>query len=307
LKFVEKQRRRESLDKGKESVRGRKERELDPHSPSENGVGVTIRAWRRFRGMTVTELALQAGFGTNGRGYISKIEHQQIKRLGEEQLAAIAHALGITPLDLQRNHLPETQHSPVLDKATVDDAILGCKALLRVYQRDDDKRLDAARTRLKLAELYLARIPLTETREERGRLLVDALQRLDEALPTFQKEAPGAYQEARHMRSRVEKKSYMNDLDDAIAGCNALFLVHRQEEHPLDWARTHVRLAQLYWDRATQSEPAEERYRWLGKALYSIDLALPLFRGHAPVSYTQIERMRQDVEGAREEMARSSS
>ena len=88
-------------------MRGRRERELDPHSSSENGVGVTIRAWRHFRGMTVTELALQAGFGNTGRGYISKIEHQQIKRLGEEQLVAIAHALGITPLDLQQNHLPK--------------------------------------------------------------------------------------------------------------------------------------------------------------------------------------------------------
>lgn len=288
-------------------MRGRRERELDPHSSSENGVGVTIRAWRRFRGMTVTELAVQADFGTTGRGYISKIEHQQIKRLGEGQLVAIAHALGITPLDLQQNHLPETQHSPVLDKATVDDAILGCKALLRVYQRDDDKRLDIARTCLKLAELYLVRIPLTETREERGQLLVDALYRLDEALPVFQKEAPGAYQEAQHMRSRIEKKSYMNDLDDAIAGCNALFLVHRQEEHPLDWARMHVRLAQLYWDRATQSEQTEECSRWLDQALHSIDLALPLFRGYAPVTYTQAQRMRQDVEGAREEMTRSFS
>ena len=288
-------------------MRGRRERELDPHSSSENGVGVTIRAWRHFRGMTVTELALQAGFGNTGRGYISKIEHQQIKRLGEEQLVAIAHALGITPLDLQQNHLPKTQQSHVLDKATVDDAILGCKALLRVYQGDDGKHLDTARIRLKLAELYLARIPLTETREERGQLLADALHRLDEALPIFQKEAPGAYQEAQHMRSRIEKKRYMNDLDDAIAGCNALFLVHRQEEHPLDWARTHVRLAQLYWDRATQSEQVEERSRWLEEALRSIDLALPLFRGYAPVSYTQAQRMRQDVEGAREEVACSSS
>ena len=286
-------------------MRGRKERELDSHASSEAGVGATIRAWRRARGMTVTELAVRADFGPNGRGYISKIEHQQIKRLGEEQLAAIAHALGIAPLDLQQNHLPERQHSPVLEKATVDDAILGCKALLRVYQQDDGKRLDTARISLKLAELYLARIPLTETREERGRLLMDALHRLDEALPVFQKEAPGAYQEAQNMRLRIEKKSFMNDLDDAIAGCNALFLVHHQEEHPLDWARTHVRLAQLYWDRARQLEQVEERSRWLEEALHSIDLALPLFRGYAPVSYTQAQRMRQDVEGAREEVARS--
>ena len=68
-------------------MRGRRERELEPRFPSEGWLGITIRAWRRFRGFTVTDLAVQAGFGKNGRGYISKIEHHQIKRLGEEQQA----------------------------------------------------------------------------------------------------------------------------------------------------------------------------------------------------------------------------
>jgi hypothetical protein len=102
------------------------------------------------------------------------------------------------------------------------------------------------------------------------------------------------------MRSAIKKEIQRKNLDDAIAGCKALFRVHLQEERPLDWARTHVKLAQLYWDRATQSEQAEERHEWLGQALQSIDQALPLFRGHAPTSYDQAQRMRLDVQGARE-------
>jgi transcriptional regulator with XRE-family HTH domain len=286
-------------------VRGRREKELTPHFSSEGGLGVTIRSWRRFRGMTVTDLAVQAGFGKNGRGYISKIEHQQIKRLGEEQLVAIAQALGLTQIDLQQNRMPERQESQLPDKETLDDATLGCKAWLRIYNQHD-KRLDCARTHFKLAELYWERILLAEAREERGKFLMDALDSIDQALPIFREEAPGSYQEAQHMRSAIKKKLHIQDLDDAIAGCQALFKVHRQEKQALDWARTHARLAQLYWDRATQSEKAEERYELLGKALQSIDQALPIFHGYAPVSYTQAQRMRLDVEGARKEPWHSS-
>src|SRR5216683_2021521 len=134
-------------------MRGRREEELTSHSPAENGLGTAIRAWRHFRGMTVTELAIAAGFGKNGRGYISKIEHSQIRHLGEEPLASIAQALNLSQGDLQQGRLPEMQEEPVLDKGTLDDAIAGCKAWLRVY-RQDDKLLDCARTYFKLAELY---------------------------------------------------------------------------------------------------------------------------------------------------------
>src|SRR6266496_5336978 len=106
------ERRRDcALIKEKTSMRGRRERELEPHFPSEGEPGVTIRAWRHFRGMTVTDLAIQAGFGKNGRGYISKIEHGLIRRLGEEQLAAIAQALGLAQIDLQQSRMPKTQES----------------------------------------------------------------------------------------------------------------------------------------------------------------------------------------------------
>ncbi len=286
-------------------MRGRRERELEPSVPSEGGLGVTIRAWRRFHGMTVTDLAVRAGFGKNGRGYISKIEHHQIKRLGEEQIIAIAQALGLTQIDLQQSRMPEMQASQLPDRATLDDAIVGCKAWLRVYTQDD-KRLDCARIYLKLAELYWERRALAEQREERDMFLAEALQSIDQTLPIFREEAPGSYEKAQHIRSTIEREIHIQDLDDAIAGCKALLKVNRQEEQPLDWARTHARLAQLYWDRATQSEKAEERRGWLGKALQSIDLALPFFHGHAPVSYTQAQKMRVYLEGAREKISPSS-
>lgn len=294
------------LGEGKARVRGRKERELEPQGSSGTGLGATIRAWRRHRGMTVTELAQQAGFGSNGRGYISKIEHERIKRLGEEQLGAIARALGMTRQDLQEQRLPEPQTRQHPDKAVLDEAIFGCKALLRVYDQDEEKRLDRARISVKLAELCWERHLLTDEREERGLLLEEALRQIDQALTIFHDVAPGSYQEARHLRAKIEHVRYRNDLDAAITGCQALLQVHHPQERPLDWARTHVRLAQLYWDRAVQSEEARERHGLLGQALESIDQALPWFRDRAPVSYTQAQRMRQDVEGAWEEAARSS-
>jgi transcriptional regulator with XRE-family HTH domain len=286
-------------------VRGRKERELVQQWSLEDTLGATIRAWRRYLGLTVTELAMRAGFGKNGRGYISKIEHNQIKRLGEESLAAIARALNISPIDLQQHRMPEAQESQNPGKEILDDAIVGCKAWLKVY-RQDDNLLDCARTYFKLAELCWERMKLTEKREERGTFLNDALQSIDLALSLFHQGAPGSYEEAQQLRSMIAREILLKDLDDAIAGCKALLKISRQEERPLDWARTHTRLARLYLDRAIQSERAEERRGWLGKALQSIDQALPLFHGRAPVSYTQAQEMRLNVEAATEETWGSS-
>jgi len=49
----------------------------------------------------------------------------------------------------------------------------------------------------------------------------------------------------------------------------------------------------------------EERPGWLGKALQCIDQALPLFENRAPVSYTQVQHMRAEMEKAREEALRA--
>ncbi len=281
-------------------MRGRRERELEPHFASEESLGATIRAWRHFRRMSVTELAVAAGFGTNGRGYISKIEHQQIKRLGEEQFAAIAQALDLTQVDLQQSRMPETPESWFPDKETLDDAIAGCQAWLKVYNQTD-KRLDCARTYLKLAELYWERMRLAEGRKERGLFLSGALHSVEQALPLFHDKAPASYEQAQRMHALIAREIQIKDLDDAIAGCKALLKVSSQEKKPLDWARTHARLAQLYWDRTTHTEQAEERQALFIKALQSIDQALPLFYKYAPASYAETQRMRLDLEAAKEE------
>ncbi|HLG62374.1 MAG TPA: helix-turn-helix transcriptional regulator [Ktedonosporobacter sp.] len=284
-------------------MRGRRERELESPLSSEDHLGRTIRAWRHFRGMSVTELAIRAGFGHNGRGYISKIEHHLIKRLGKEPLAAIARALDLSSVDLQYGRLPETGESVVLrpGKEVLDDAIAGCHAWLRVY-RQDDHRLDYARTHFKLAELYWERTARVEERTERRTLLADALQSLNQALPLFAQEAPDSYAKACSLRSAIEKEIALIDLDDAIAGCQALFKIYSQEQHALDWARTHAKLARLYWDRTAHTEIAEERAELLGKALHSLDEALPIFSRYAPVSYAEAKKMRLCVEAVRGEL-----
>ncbi len=283
-------------------MRGRKERELELPVSSENSLGATIRAWRHFRGLTVTELAVRAGFGKNGRGYISKIEHHVIKRLSGESLTAIAGALDLSPGNLQQSKMPERQERQMPGKDTLDDAIVGCQAWLRIYSQDE-KRLDYARTHFKLAELYWERMAHAEGKIERGMFLVDALHSINQALPLFSEEAPDSYEKAQSIRSAIERAIYLKDLDDAIAGCNALLKVYSQEKKALDWARTHTKLAQLYWDRTTQIETVDERTRLFVLALQSIDEALPIFYRHAPVSYTEAQRMRLDVAAAREKIS----
>lgn len=280
-------------------MRGRRERALAAPFPSENNLGATIRAWRHFRKMTVTDLAIAAGFGKNGRGYISKIEHNLIKRLGEESLIAIARALNLAQSDLHQRRLPDMQEDVRPDKGMLDEAIAGCQAWLRVYGQDD-RRLDCARTYLNLAQLYWERTALTEGRHERGTLLSGALEHIRQALPLFRERAPNSYQEAQQMRSTIEKAIRLADLEDAIAGCHALLRMYSQQTRSLDWARTHTRLAQLYWDRLSSTDQAEERRNFILKALQSLDLALPIFEKDASISYVEMQQMRMDLVAARE-------
>lgn len=213
----------------KKRVRGRRERELEPYISLEDSLGVTIRAWRHFRGLTVTKLAVRAGFGKNGRGYISKVEHNLIKRLSGEFLAAIAQALDLSPIDLQQSHKPERQERQIPGKDTLDDAIVGCQAWLRIYSQDENC-LDYARTHFKLAELFWERMSHAEGKTERGLFLLDALHSINQALPLFAEEALDLYEKAQSMRSAIEREMYLKDLDDAIAGCSALLKVYSQEK-----------------------------------------------------------------------------
>lgn len=285
-------------------MRGRRERELEPHVQTEGGLGATIRAWRRYRQMSVTDLALRAGFGSSGRGYISKVEHQQIKRLGEETLGEIARALGLAPDDLRQGIVPTGREKQAASKEVLDEAIAGCQAWLKIYRPNDDpeRRLDCARTRFRLAELCWERMRLAIEREEGRLLLDDALQNIQLAVESFGTQASDSFQKAQHLRLMIQREICVRDLDDAIAGCKALLKLSQPADDPLDWARTQTRLAQLYWDRALQSEQAEERSSFFEKALQSIDQALPVFHQPAPVSYTRVQHMREDIEAARKKL-----
>jgi transcriptional regulator with XRE-family HTH domain len=252
--------------------------------------------------MSVTDLAIRAGFGNTGRGYISKVEHQQIKSLGEETLGEIARALGLSPSELRQGTLPAAREMPTASKETLDEAIAGCQAWLKLYARPDndaERRLDCARTCFRLAELCRERMRLAPGREEGRTLLAEALQNIELALEFFGQEATDSFQKAHRLHLIIKREIFLRDLDDAIAGCQALLTISHPEAHPLDWARTQTRLAQLYWDRALQSELTEERHSFLEKALQSIDQALPLFRQPAPVSYIRVQKMREHIEAAR--------
>lgn len=98
---------------------GRKEEELGRNGQAISEFGAVLRAWRRQRGLSVTDLALQAGFGHTGRSYISKIEHGLIRHVAEERLERIAAVLGVTVDDLLAKRWPgQTTGSDV--QPTVD-------------------------------------------------------------------------------------------------------------------------------------------------------------------------------------------
>lgn len=84
---------------------GRREEALQ-ENPSK--LGVAVRTWRRHRGLTVSALAVHSGFGKNGRGYISKIEHGIIRDINPRHLTQIASALGVSADELLHARLPLT-------------------------------------------------------------------------------------------------------------------------------------------------------------------------------------------------------
>ncbi len=282
-------------------MKGRKEVELETNWQQENRLGVTIRAWRRYRKLSVTDLADRAGFGTNGRSYISKIEHGYIKHLGEKQLTSIAAALQITDTDLQDYHMPEAGEE-VSNKKNLDDAIDGCKALLKVYTREN-RPLDWARTQFKLAELYLDRAAFSKDTAEKNAILTEALQYIEDAPSIFKKEdAQRSYNEALQLRQNIEEATQIaeriKNLDDAIDGCKALLKVYTRENRPLDWARTQLGLAELYLDRAAFSKDTAEKNAILTEALQCIEVALSAFEKDAQRSYNEALQLRQNIEKA---------
>jgi transcriptional regulator with XRE-family HTH domain len=94
------------IGKKVKAMRGRKEEALDEDGQIPSRLGETIRAWRRYYGLSVTDLAVKAGFEKNGRSYISKIEHGYINRLSDIRLDRIAEALNLSSSELRSYQLP---------------------------------------------------------------------------------------------------------------------------------------------------------------------------------------------------------
>jgi transcriptional regulator with XRE-family HTH domain len=177
-------------------MRGRREEDIRTDRQLTNQLGVTIRAWRRHWGLSVTDLAVQAGFGKKGRGYISKIEHNLIKHVGDNRLDSIATALHLTSTDLLQHRMPETQ--AVKQERSLDKAIVGCKALLKVFPY---RSLNWARIHFKLAELYWKHATFSSDATARGEILTEAHQCIEHALLTFR--------EKMHQRRTMKLCSYV--------------------------------------------------------------------------------------------------
>jgi transcriptional regulator with XRE-family HTH domain len=275
-------------------MRGRREEELSSRSPADNGLGTAIRAWRRFRGMTVTDLAVQAGFGKNGRGYISRIEHSQIRHLGEERLDRIAAALQLQRADLLLHRLPETYgETPAHD---LDEAIIGGKALL---SRCVEQSFDWARLHLLLAKLYRERAATSHMMVAKYTALIDAQQCIECALRVFTANtAPLSFQEATRLGREID-----DVLETSITTGSAALMKRCPPQSP-DWARIQMLLAKFYCERAAVlGGPAAKTA--LADAQQCIEAALPIFAQRstqrslkeARQLYQEIQQAIRQVEG----------
>jgi transcriptional regulator with XRE-family HTH domain len=252
--------------RGEKEMRGRKEEELASHSLPENGLGTTIRAWRRFRGMTVTDLAVQAGFGKNNRGYISRIEHGQIRRLGEERLNCIAAALHLERADLLLHRMPEVHEgAPVQD---LDDAIIGGKALLKECE---EQSFDWARIQLLLAKLYREHANASHTTVAKYAALTEAQHCIECSLRVFTvSTAPRSFQEAMQLGQEI------GEVLDASIIVGSKALLKRCPPQSLDWARIQLLLAKFYCEHAVVLQDLEA-VTALTEAQHCIEAAVPIF------------------------------
>jgi transcriptional regulator with XRE-family HTH domain len=247
-------------------MKGRKEEELASHSLLENGLGKAIRAWRRFHGFTVTELAVRAGFGKNGRGYISRIEHGLIRHLGEERLNRIAAALHLQRADLLLHCMPET-HAEA-SAYDLDAAIVGGKALLKGCE---EHSFDWARIHLLLAKLYRERVATSHTTMEKYTALTEAQHCIECALLVFKEDtARQSFQEAIQLGQEID-----NILETHIIA-GSLALLMRCSPQSLDWARLQLQLAKFYLERAAVLQGALARNA-LTEAQQSVEAAMPIF------------------------------
>jgi transcriptional regulator with XRE-family HTH domain len=90
--------------------RGRRPKPLASSKHRVTPLGTALRAWRDYRGLSQTALAIQAGLGVaqDGRAHISSIELGKIQRPEDETLEKIGAVLGVTPNDLRSGYMPPT-------------------------------------------------------------------------------------------------------------------------------------------------------------------------------------------------------
>jgi transcriptional regulator with XRE-family HTH domain len=95
--------------------RGRRPKPLTSSKHRVTPLGAALRAWREYRGLSQTELAIQAGLGVaqDGRAHISSIELGKIQRPEDETLHKIAAVLGLKMADLRSGSLPPTGQAQV--------------------------------------------------------------------------------------------------------------------------------------------------------------------------------------------------
>lgn len=269
-------------------MRGRREEELISRSLAETGLGSTIRAWRRYRGLSVTDLAVQAGFGTNGRGYISRVEHGQIRHLGEERLERIATVLQLPGADLLLHRMPEVREEA--STRDLDDAIIGGKALLKEC---GEQSFDWARIQLLLAKLYRERAATSPLIVIRYTALVDARQCIACALLVFTEDtAPKSVEEAMQLDQEIAAALNVSVITGSMA------LLKRCLPQSLDWARVQLLRARMYRDQASVLEGSVARTA-LTEAQHCIEAALPIFtRRQARRSLKEARQLNQEIQMA---------
>ncbi|GER89784.1 hypothetical protein KDW_39460 [Dictyobacter vulcani] len=248
-------------------MRGRKEEALTSRSSPENELGTVIRAWRHVRGLSVTDLAVAAGFGKNGRGYISRIEHGQIRHLGEERLLRLANALHLQRTDLLLHRMPEMHEKVPMDD--LDAAILGGKILLKTCT---EQSFDWARLQLLLARLYCERADtLCSTTAAKHTALIEAHQCIERALQVFTAHtARKSFEEATQLGREIDKLLYASIIESCLS------FIQRCPPQSLDCARFHMLHAQWYRKRAT-SLPGFTPQAALIEAQQCLETAIAIF------------------------------
>ena len=267
-------------------MRGRREKTLTPRPAADNALGTVIRAWRHVRGLSVTDLAVAAGFGKNGRGYISRIEHGQIRHLGEERLLRLADALHLQRADLLLHRMPEMSEKAPMDD--LDAAILGGKVLLKTCT---EQSFDWARLQLLLARLYCERAEtVCSTPAAKHTALMEAHHCITYALQVFTPHtARKSFEEATQLGREIDTLLYAS----IITSCHSF--LQRCPPQSLDRARFHMLRAQWYRKRAT-SLPGFTPHAALREAQQCIETAIAIFtQKQAMLRLQEARRLHQEI------------